>query len=100
MMNHESKRFDVTALGNTIVDVLAKADDALLQKYNLPKGAMNLIDAETADRLYAVMGPGIESSGGSAGNTIAGIASLGGRAAYVGKVADDQLGKVFSHDIR
>ena len=93
-------KFDVTAIGNAIVDVLAKADDALLQQHNLPKGAMNLIDAETAEKLYAIMGPGVEASGGSAGNTIAGIAALGGKAAYIGKVADDQLGKIFTHDIR
>lgn len=95
----ESKKFDVTAIGNAIVDVLAQADDALLATHNLPKGAMNLIDADAAERLYAIMGAGIESSGGSAGNTIAGIAALGGRGAYIGKVADDQLGKVFIHDI-
>jgi sugar/nucleoside kinase (ribokinase family) len=93
-------KFDVTAIGNAIVDVLAKADDALLSQHNLPKGGMSLIDAETAERLYAIMGPGVEKSGGSAGNTIAGIAALGGRTAYIGKVADDQLGDVFSHDIR
>jgi sugar/nucleoside kinase (ribokinase family) len=93
-------KFDVTAIGNAIVDVLAKADDALLVQHNLPKGGMSLIDAETAERLYAIMGPGVEKSGGSAGNTIAGIAALGGRTAYIGKVAADQLGDVFSHDIR
>lgn len=94
------KRFDVTAVGNAIVDVLAEADDNFLAAQKLPKGAMNLIDAATAERLYALMGPGIESSGGSAGNTVAGIAALGGRAAYIGKVAQDQLGQVFTHDIR
>src|SRR3954447_25479818 len=99
-MNHESKKFDVTAIGNAIVDVLTQADDALLQTHNLPKGAMNLIDAETAERLYAIMGPGIEASGGSAGNTASGIAMMGGRVAYIGKVAEDQLGQVFTHDIR
>jgi sugar/nucleoside kinase (ribokinase family) len=93
-------KFDVTAIGNAIVDVLAKADDALLVQHNLPKGGMSLIDAETAERLYAIMGPGVEKSGGSAGNTIAGIAALGGRTAYIGKVANDQLGDVFTHDIR
>ena len=62
-------RFDVTAIGNAIVDVLAKADDALLVRHNLPKGGMSLIDAETAERLYAVMGPGLEASGGSAATT-------------------------------
>jgi len=95
----ESKKYDVTAIGNAIVDVLAQADDALLAAHNLPKGAMNLIDADTAERLYGIMAAGIESSGGSAGNTIAGIAALGGRGAYIGKVADDQLGEVFTHDI-
>lgn len=95
-----TRRFDVTGLGNAIVDVIAKAEDALLAAHNLPKGAMNLIDTETAERLYGVMGPGHEASGGSAANTIAGIAMLGGRTAYIGKVADDQLGQVFTHDIR
>ena len=93
-------RFDVTAIGNAIVDVLAKADDALLAEHKLPKGGMSLIDAPTAERLYGVMGAGVEASGGSAANTIAGIAALGGKTAYIGKVADDQLGDVFTHDIR
>ena len=93
-------RFDVTAIGNAIVDVLAKADDTLLVEHNLPKGGMSLIDAAAAERLYAIMGPGVEASGGSAANTVAGIAALGGRSAYIGKVADDQLGDVFTHDIR
>jgi len=93
-------KFDVTAIGNAIVDVIAQADDALLAAHNLPKGAMNLIDADMAEQLYGIMGPGKEASGGSAGNTIAGIAMLGGKAAYIGKVADDQLGKIFTHDIR
>src|ERR1044071_9310545 len=93
-------QFDVTAIGNAIVDVLAQADDAFLDQHKLPKGAMNLIDTETAERLYSAMGPGKEASGGSAGNTIAGVAALGGRAAYIGKVADDQLGQIFTHDIR
>ena len=95
-----TRAFDVTAIGNAIVDVIAQAEDALLAEHNLAKGAMNLIDAPTAERLYAVMGPGIEASGGSAGNTVAGIAALGGKTAYIGKVAADQLGEVFTHDIR
>jgi len=95
-----TRRFDVTAIGNAIVDVIAQAEDSLLEQHNLPKGAMNLIDAATAEKLYAIMGPGKEASGGSAGNTVAGIAALGGRTAYIGKVADDQLGQVFTHDIR
>lgn len=93
-------KFDVTAIGNAIVDVIAQADDALLAAHNLPKGAMNLIDAAMAEKLYSIMGPGKEASGGSAGNTIAGIAMLGGKTAYIGKVAEDQLGKIFTHDIR
>ena len=96
----KNARFDVTAIGNAIVDVLARADDALLAKHNLAKGAMSLIDTETAERLYEIMGPGTERSGGSAGNTAAVIAGLGGRVAYIGKVAADQLGEVFTHDIR
>ena len=95
-----NRRFDVTAIGNAIVDVIAKAEDALLAQHKLAKGAMSLIDAADAERLYAVMGPGHEASGGSAANTAAGVALLGGRTAYIGKVADDQLGNVFTHDIR
>src|SRR4029450_6327310 len=95
-----TRRFDVTAIGNAIVDVIAQAEDSLLAEHNLPKGAMNLIDAQTAEKLYSIMGPGKEASGGSAGNTIAGIAALGGKTAYIGKVAADQLGEVFTHDIR
>jgi sugar/nucleoside kinase (ribokinase family) len=94
------KRFDVTGIGNAIVDVVAQADETLLTKHGLAKGAMSLIDAAAAERLYGLMGPGVEVSGGSAANTAAGIAALGGRAAYIGKVAADQLGDVFAHDIR
>ena len=94
------RAYDVTAIGNAIVDVIARADDELLQTYHLAKGAMSLIDAAEAERLYALMGPGREMSGGSAANTAAVIAALGGRVAYIGKVADDQLGDVFTHDIR
>src|SRR5688572_22207482 len=93
-------RFDVTAIGNAIVDVVAAADDQLLVEHALQKDVMSLIDAADAERLYGIMGPGLEMSGGSAANTVAGIAALGGRAAYIGKVADDQLGDVFAHDIR
>ncbi len=93
-------QYDVTAIGNAIVDVLAQSDDEQLTKLNLAKGAMSLIDAADADRLYSLMGPGKEASGGSAANTVSGIAGLGGRAAYIAKVADDQLGDVFRHDIQ
>jgi len=90
----------VTGIGNAIVDVLAHASDEFVQEKGLTKGAMTLVDAEQAEHLYAAMGPGTEISGGSAGNTMAGIASLGGRGAYIGKVKNDQLGDVFRHDIR
>lgn len=91
---------DVAGIGNAIVDVIAHADDAFLAAEGLVKGAMTLIDAARADQLYDRMGPGVESSGGSAGNTIAGIASLGGSGAYIGKVRDDALGAIYRHDIR
>lgn len=91
---------DVLGIGNAIVDVISHADDAFISENGLAKGAMTLIDADQAEALYAKMGPGVEISGGSAANTIAGIAGLGGRTAYIGKVADDQLGAVFRHDIR
>jgi len=93
-------KFDVVGIGNAIVDVLAHCKEEDLGRLNLVKNAMTLIDAETADSLYAQMGPGLEMSGGSAGNTMAGIAALGGKGAYIGKVRNDQLGEVFSHDIR
>ncbi len=91
---------DVAAIGNAIVDVIAPCDDAFLDAQGLAKGTMTLIDDARAAELYAAMAAGVEASGGSAGNTVAGIASLGGSAAYIGKVADDQLGEVFSHDLR
>jgi sugar/nucleoside kinase (ribokinase family) len=93
-------RLDVLCIGNAIVDVIAATDDAFLASEGLDKGAMRLIDAEEATRLYGKMGPGREVSGGSAGNTAAGIAMLGARAGFVGQVADDQLGEVYAHDIR
>jgi sugar/nucleoside kinase (ribokinase family) len=92
-------RLDVLCIGNAIVDVIAATDDHFLAAEGLDKGAMRLIDADEATRLYAKMGPGREISGGSAGNTAAGIAMLGGRAGFVGQVADDQLGEVYRHDI-
>jgi sugar/nucleoside kinase (ribokinase family) len=93
-------RIDVTAVGNAIVDVLAHADDALITRCGLVKGTMALVDEARATELYAQMGQAVEVSGGSAANTAAGVASLGGRAAYIGKVHADQLGEVFTHDIR
>ena len=91
---------DIVAIGNAIVDVIATADDAFLGAESLAKGSMQLISAERATELYAKMGPGREISGGSAANTIAGMAALGRRCGFIGQVADDQLGKVFTHDIR
>lgn len=93
-------QYDVVGIGNAIVDVIARADDAFLAAKKLAKGAMTLIDENQADALYAAMGPGTESSGGSVANTMAGVASLGGKGAYFGKVRNDQLGQVFAHDMR
>lgn len=87
-------------MGNAIVDIIARIDDGFLETHDRIKGSMMLVDAETSARLYDAMPPAVERSGGSAGNTAAGIASLGGDAAYIGKVHDDQLGMVFRHDIR
>jgi sugar/nucleoside kinase (ribokinase family) len=85
--------FDVLAIGNAIVDVMARAEDDFLVDHGLAKSTMHLIDAERAEMLYAAMGPAIEASGGSAGNTAVGLASLGGRAAFIGKVAEDTHGR-------
>lgn len=93
-------QFDVAAVGNAIVDVLAKVDDNFLQKHNITKGGMVLIDQEQAERIYNDMPPSTEKSGGSAANTIAGIVSLGGSAAFIGKVKKDQLGEIFTHDLK
>jgi sugar/nucleoside kinase (ribokinase family) len=94
------KRLDVLAIGNAIVDVIADASDSFIAEQGLDKGSMRLIDEAEAERLYGVMGPGRELSGGSAGNTAAGVAALGLKAGFIGQVADDQLGAIFSHDIR
>ena len=91
---------DVVGIGNAIVDVLAQADEAFLEAQDLAKGTMTLIDAARAESLYAAMGPAVEASGGSVANTMAGLASLGGRGAFIGKVRNDQLGGIFRHDIR
>jgi sugar/nucleoside kinase (ribokinase family) len=94
------KQFDVLTIGNAIVDVIAKVDESFVAREKLVKGSMNLIDEDRAEHLYEVMGPAIEISGGSAGNTAAGVASFGGRAAYFGKIKDDQLGGIYRHDMR
>ncbi len=93
-------RYHVVGIGNAIVDVMVHADDSLVEDLGFPKGGMALIDADAAERIYARLPAGIECSGGSAANTIVGVASLGGQAAYIGKVRKDQLGEVFTHDIR
>jgi sugar/nucleoside kinase (ribokinase family) len=91
---------DVVGIGNAIVDIIAHCDDAFLSRHDQRKGSMQLVDEAAVAKLYAAMGPAVEISGGSVANTMAGIASLGGRAGFIGKVARDQFGQVFSHDIR
>ena len=93
-------QYDVLCIGNAIVDIIAECDDAFLVENGIIKGAMNLVDAERSALLYGRMGPAIEASGGSAGNTAAGVASFGGAAAFFGKVSDDELGDIYRHDIR
>ena len=91
---------DVVGIGNALVDVLSQADEDEVTRQGLVKGTMHLVDEARARTLYEAMGPGVEMSGGSAANTVVGVASFGGRAHYVGKVRDDQLGEVFGHDLR
>ena len=93
-------RYDVIAIGNAIVDIMAASDDATIERLSLNKGGMTLVDADGARRLYEAMGPAKEISGGSAANTLAGLAALGAKCAFIGQVADDQFGRVFAHDIR
>lgn len=93
-------RYDVTGIGNAIVDIIGRCDDAYLKKIGADKGSMRLVDAATIKDIYTGMGPATEMSGGSAANTIAGVASFGGKAGFIGKVADDEFGRIFSHDIR
>ena len=93
-------RYDVIAIGNAIVDVMSPCEDELIEDLGLAKGGMTLVDTERAEELYSAMGPAKEISGGSAANTLAGMSALGAQCAFVGQVAKDQLGDVFSHDIR
>jgi sugar/nucleoside kinase (ribokinase family) len=95
-----SKDFDILTIGNAIVDVIAKVDEAFVAREKLVKGSMNLIDEARAEALYAVMGPATETSGGSAGNTAAGAASFGADTAYIGKIRNDQLGHIYRHDMQ
>ena len=99
-MDPLDKSYDVVGIGNAIVDVLVQADDDLIDNFELTKGTMTLVDEAQAELLYASVGTGLETSGGSAANTLAGVAQLGGRAGFIGRVRNDQLGGIFSHDIR
>ena len=92
-------RFDVVGIGNALVDVLVNESDEKVDQLGMIKGAMNLVDEARSDEIYAAVGPGVEISGGSVSNSMVGIANFGGRAAYMGKVRNDQLGKIFRHDI-
>ncbi len=96
----DSSKIDVLGIGNAIVDVISAAEDGFVDAQGMNKGTMSLIDGAVAERIYGAMGPGREMSGGSAANTMAGIASLGGSGAFTGKVRNDQLGGIFAHDIR
>ncbi|WGD29427.1 adenosine kinase [Ancylobacter sp. WKF20] len=95
-----TQQLDVIGFGNAIVDVIARSEEAFLDRHGMRKGGMTLIDEPRAEAVYGDMGPGVEISGGSAANTMVGIASLGGRAGFIGKVRDDELGGIFAHDIR
>ena len=95
-----SARFDVLGIGNAIVDVLARAEDDFLLAHSMRKGGMALIDEARAQAIYDAMGPAVEISGGSAANTMVGVAGFGGRSAFIGKLKADELGRAFSHDIR
>ncbi|MGD9785541.1 MAG: adenosine kinase [Hyphomicrobiaceae bacterium] len=93
-------RYDVVGIGNAIVDIIGRCDDAFLAANGAPKGHMRLVDEARISHLYGAMGPAVEISGGSAANTLVGVASLGGRGAFIGKVAEDEFGRIFAHDIR
>ncbi len=94
-----TSRYDLVGIGNALVDVLVSIEDSFLEGHSLPKGSMNLVDSDQSDTLYAALPAGVEVSGGSCGNTMAGFSALGGKGAYIGKVKDDSLGKVFVHDM-
>jgi len=95
-----SPTLDIVAIGDAIVDIIATCDEAFLEAQRLPKGSMQLLTPAEADALYAAMGSARATSGGSAANTMAGVAAMGGRAAFIGQIADDQLGQIFAHDLR
>ncbi len=93
-------KYDVVGIGNAIVDIIGRCNDAFLAEHGATKGHMRLVEAGTIKGIYETMGPAIEMSGGSAANTMVGVASFGGRAAFIGKVAEDEFGRIFAHDIR
>ncbi len=93
-------RYDVVGIGNAVVDIIGRCDDSFLARHQAPKGHMRLVDDDTVSTLYRAMGPAVEISGGSAANTLVGLASFGGRAAFIGKIADDEFGRIFGHDIK
>src|SRR5580700_8280647 len=95
-----SAKYDVLGIGNAIFDVLVQTDEGFLKRHGMTKGGMSLIDEARAAEIYRDMGPAVEMSGGSAANTIVGLASFGARTAYVGKIKDDQIGRLYAHDIR
>jgi len=95
-----ASRYDVVGIGNAIVDIIGRCDDAFLAQHDAPKGHMRLVDPATLMTLYNAMGPAVEISGGSAANSIAGVASFGGKTGFIGKIANDEFGRIFSHDIR
>jgi sugar/nucleoside kinase (ribokinase family) len=96
----DTPRYDIVAMGHAIVDVIARCEEPFLAEHNMAKGSMQLIDADQATGIYAAMGQGQEVSGGSAANTLAAMANIGAKCAFIGQVADDQLGEIFAHDIR
>ena len=97
--DQDTPKYDVVGIGNALVDVIAHASDEFIGDHDLVKGSMTLIETERAVELYRALGSAVEMSGGSAANTMCGVASFGGRAAYVGKVSDDELGRAFGHDL-
>lgn len=94
-----ASRLDVVGIGNAIVDIIGRCDDAFLERFGATKASMQLVDTDRLMALYNAMGPAIEISGGSAANTIAGVASLGGKAGFIGKIGDDEFGRIFKHDV-
>ncbi|MBI4883544.1 MAG: adenosine kinase [Actinobacteria bacterium] len=99
-VRYDVAQYDVVGVGNALVDVISHADDGFLHRHELVKGSMTLVDTDRALQLYQALGTAVEMSGGSCANTMTGVASFGGRAAYIGKVSDDELGRVFGHDMR